>query len=174
MISAVIARAVFSEDRTYRYVLHRRWGRASRIALFVMLNPSTADEDSDDPTIRKCMGFAERWGFEGLTVVNLFAFRTAYPRELRLEHDPIGPDNDKWIQDLASSELATVIVAWGRWGAEYERRVRDVVRLLGRRRPVECIGTVAGGHPRHPLMAPYRSRRMLWSLSELDSLGVTP
>src|SRR5437588_2477108 len=89
--------AVFSPDGRYRYLLTRRLGRSRRVATFIMLNPSTADAINNDPTIRKCVGFARRWGCGLLQVVNLFALRATEPRVLRAAADPVGPENSRWI-----------------------------------------------------------------------------
>src|SRR5450755_1416997 len=95
--------AVFSADRTYRYRLTRTWGSSGSHAVWVMLNPSTADALADDPTIRRCTGFSRALGLDGLVVVNLFALRATEPRELRRHPEPAGPANDWFIQEAAKS-----------------------------------------------------------------------
>jgi hypothetical protein len=97
---------------TYRYLLGRRVGEGDRTALFMMLNPSTADATEDDPTIRRCTGFARREGCGVLEVVNLFAYRATDPAELRTAPDPVGPANDHHIK-AALGRVALVVVAWG-------------------------------------------------------------
>lgn len=135
-------------DGPYRYLLWRRWADAATV-LFVMLNPSTADARRDDPTIRRCSGFARAWGFGGVEVVNLFAWRATDPRELRRAADPVGPENDRVIAAAAARNHA-VIAAWGNHGALGERD-RQVAALLARFRP-RCLGApTARGAPRHPL-----------------------
>ena len=89
--------AVLSPCGAYRYLLTRRFGPGKKLATFVMLNPSTADAERDDATIRKCVGFARSWGCAGLQVVNLFAFRATDPTDLRMADDPVGPENDVWL-----------------------------------------------------------------------------
>ncbi len=146
--------ALFDRTRRYRYRLWRRWG-AGRPVVFVMLNPSTADAERDDPTIRRCAGFARAWGFGGMTVVNLFALRATDPARLRRARDPVGRDNDHHI--AAAADVASlVVVAWGVHGA-LDRRDRAVLALLAGRRP-RCLGTTRGGHPRHPLYLPSATR----------------
>lgn len=138
----------------YRYRLWRRWGSGDS-ALFVMLNPSTADADIDDPTIRRCIGFARRWGFGGLEVVNLYGARATDPDEIDAWHDPIGRDNDRAILD-AAARAALLVCAWGatvrrlRFLARGLDREREVLDLLAGHR-LHCLGTTKGGHPRHPL-----------------------
>lgn len=98
------ATADFSPDLSYRYRLTRTWDQCLVCnrppAVFVMLNPSTADASLDDPTIRRCVGFAKAWGCPGLTVVNLYALRSADPKALWSHPDPVGPDNNRWISEV--------------------------------------------------------------------------
>ena len=115
--------------------------------LFIMLNPSTADAELDDPTIRRCVGFAQRWGFQGLAVGNLFALRATDPQQLRRVADPIGPENDQhliWMSDDADVTIA----AWGTPGA-FRNRDQHVLGFL--KGAVEHLGLTKQGHPRHPL-----------------------
>jgi hypothetical protein len=115
-----------------------------------MLNPSTADERRDDPTIRRCTGFARSLGYGGIHVVNLFAFRARHPRQLFKAADPVGPANDKFIARAARS-AGRVVAAWGCHGAHRERD-RIVTSLLVRMAAsVVCLGRTLGGQPRHPL-----------------------
>ncbi len=114
-----------------------------------MLNPSTADAAADDPTIRRCIGFARAWGFGALEVVNLFAYRATRPADLFAADDPVGPRNDRFVRAAARS-AAMVVAAWGVHGT---RRGRDAdvlatLRILG---SVHCLGTTKRGQPRHPL-----------------------
>jgi hypothetical protein len=137
-----------SFEGPYRYLLWRRWAEAASV-LFVMLNPSTADAHHDDPTIRRCLGFARAWGFGALEVVNLFAWRATDPRELRRAHDPVGPRNDHVIAEAAGRSHA-VIAAWGNHGA-LAGRDRRVAALLAPHRPRRLGGLTAAVAPRHPL-----------------------
>jgi len=142
--------AVFSPCRTWRYVLRRRWA-AEPALLVIGLNPSTADETVDDPTIRRCAGFARELGCGGLTMANLFAFRATDPAAMKAAPNPVGPDNDDWLEALAA-EHEIRVAAWGVHGAHLGRADDVVARgLLGELR---CWGTTATGQPRHPLYLP--------------------
>src|SRR5689334_18589152 len=115
--------ALFDPTGRYRYRLWRQWDPAKPAVAFVMLNPSTADATTDDPTIRRCFGFAQGWGFGRLEVVNLFALRATDPRELARHPDPVGPANDAHIAAaLALTDQA--VAAWGCGGALRERGAR--------------------------------------------------
>jgi len=143
--------ALISGCGNYRYWL----SRASEVpcepsrkrVLFMMLNPSTADAEIDDPTIRRCRGFAKSWGCNGMAVINLYAFRATNPKELLQCDDPVGIDNDFWIQKLAQ-EFGYVVCAWGN-NAKQER-VDHVLSLLFNV-PLMCLGVTKAGMPKHPL-----------------------
>lgn len=144
--------AVLSDDGLYRYELIRRWGD-DPIMEFIMLNPSTADATADDPTIRRCIGFAKREGFGGLVVRNLYAFRATNPKELLRPEDPFGPLN----RDYLTNNIAhCTVVAWGShkmartWGTLYPNTAKRLRRPGG----LQCLGTTADGSPRHPLYVP--------------------
>lgn len=140
--------AVFDETGTYRYRLWREWDEGKCRVCFVLLNPSVADAERDDPTLRRCMGFARAWGYGGLEVVNLFAFRATHPAKLKRAAHPVGPNNDRVICE-AQERAALVVVGWGMHGNE--DRVHAVYSLLSK--PV-CLGYTKQGHPRHPLYVP--------------------
>ncbi|MCA9774331.1 MAG: DUF1643 domain-containing protein, partial [Myxococcales bacterium] len=123
--------ARFDATGTYRYGLIRLWDAARPRALFIMLNPSTADAEREDPTIRRCIGFARTWGFGSMEAVNLFAYRTTDPARLPLHPAPIGPANDAAIA-RAAGRAGTIVLAWGHHGAG-AARAADVLRLLERR-----------------------------------------
>lgn len=150
------ASAVVSECGRYRYTLRRQWRghpcRPEKIAVFVMLNPSTADAAKDDPTIRRCVSFARDWGCEEVEVVNLFAWRATSPTQLRIVDEPVGTDNDAYIAtaiERARRTIGPVVVAWGAHAHEHSARVNRVLGILGR--PVFALGVTARGEPRHPL-----------------------
>jgi hypothetical protein len=146
-----IAAAVFDGPaRTYRYLLTRIWNPARRPAVFVMLNPSTADALEDDPTIRRCTAFARRERAGGLVVVNLFALRSTDPRALLRHPDPVGPVNDAFVRQAVAG-AGTVIVAWGASGVQHDRAQTVTAMLARLKAPVRCLGTTATGQPRHPL-----------------------
>lgn len=114
--------------------------------MFIMLNPSTADALKDDPTIRRCIAYAQGWGYGMLEVVNLFAWRATFPRELALAPDPVGPENDEYLRHaLVISDVA--ICAWGRHGGERAEKVK----LLGEQYPLHVLGFNKDGSPVHPL-----------------------
>lgn len=94
--------ATLSEDRKYRYTLTRIWDETKPKVMFIGLNPSTADETKDDPTIIRCINFAKSWGYGGLEMTNLFAFRATNPKVMKNEKEPIGKDNDTWLKKLAT------------------------------------------------------------------------
>lgn len=146
-------RALLSQDQRYRYALWRvvptslDSEHAAEQVLFVMLNPSTADARQDDPTIRRCVGFASTWGYGSLAVANLFALRSPNPAVLGRIEDPVGPENDQWIRQL-HGESALTVVAWGSHRF-IEDRAERVLRLLDG--DVHHLGLTKDGHPRHPL-----------------------
>lgn len=144
--------AILSGCGKYRYRLERAWGTAPP-QTFVMLNPSTADANIDDPTIRRCITFAKREGRGGINVVNLFALRATNPAELRLAAEPIGPDNDCHIADAArwaARDGVPIICAWGAYAAP--ARVAAVLDIIERRgAECVCLGRTQDGHPKHPL-----------------------
>lgn len=140
--------ALFDTSGQYRYSLWRLWNEAAPKVGFVMLNPNLADATLDDPTIRRCLGFARSWGYGALEVVNLFAYRTAHPKELRQVADPIGADNDRTLQTL-HQRVDQIILAWGNWGALHQRH-QTAIALLNCQTPY-CLGFTKMGQPRHPL-----------------------
>ena len=148
--SFMIGSASLDRTRRYRYRLRRDWQTSPRRVTFIMLNPSTADARVLDPTIRRCVGFARAWGFGGLDVVNLFAWRSTRPEALRRVADPVGPRNHAAIAS-ALRESSLVVAAWGNTAPAREQALR-VCRLATRlRTPLFCLGTTLGGQPRHPL-----------------------
>src|SRR5437773_6613388 len=120
-----------------------------------MLNPSTADERKDDATIRRCVNFSRQWGFGGMEVYNLFAFRSTDPRALRECKDAVGPENDAHLRTIPPK--TTVIAAWGRFPIALGNRDRDVLLLLDRN--VQCLGMTKEGYPKHPVRLPYFAER---------------
>lgn len=138
--------AFFSKCYKYRYGLTRIWDDEKDFALFIGLNPSTADEINDDPTIRRCVNYARDWGYGGLYMANLFAYRATNPDEMKAAQDPIGPENDRVIKE-ASEKTAIVIAAWGVHGGHMDRD-QQVLELLS---DVYCLGCTDGGYPKHPL-----------------------
>lgn len=143
--------AIISPCGQYRYRLIRTWDPDSEHVLFVMLNPSTADADVNDPTIRRCMGFARSWGFGGIVVVNLFALRATNPSEMDGHPDPVGPDCDVHISKTVNLfPCGRIVAAWGA-NKNAEKRAKAVRKILTARRDVHCLSLNADGSPRHPL-----------------------
>lgn len=148
--------ASFCPYRIYRYSLSRRWGPGA-YAMFIGLNPSTADETQDDPTIRRCIGFARAWGYDALCMTNLFAYRATDPREMKRQADPVGRDNDAALQELASG-AGVVVAAWGAHGAHLGRDAA-VRKMLPR---LHYLRLTKDGHPGHPLYLPATLEPMEW------------
>lgn len=144
--------AIFSSCKKYRYVLTRHIGGAKGPMLFIMLNPSTADAEKDDPTIRRCIGFAKREGVSTLTIVNLFAYRATDPKELKEVEDPVGPENDIHIKRELEYHrtMGAIIAAWGANPIAIQRGHT----ILKRSAFVLCMGKTKSGAPRHPLYIP--------------------
>lgn len=144
------ATATFSPCRAYRYDLWRRWsGGNGKYAMFIGLNPSTADETHDDPTIRRCMRFAADWGLSALCMTNLFAFRSTDPNVMKRAFDPIGSDNDEMLATHAA-DAAVVVAAWGNQGSHLRRSVFVRTMLHG----LHCLKMTQKGEPSHPLYLP--------------------
>lgn len=145
--TGIIRDARLSPDGLYRYTLSRKWGDG-HLALFIGLNPSTADAEQDDPTVRRLIGFAKSWECGGFVLVNLFAFRATKPEDMKASADPVGPGNDETIK-LFHKQCAMTVACWGSHGT-FRGRDREVVKLLTPNSMV-CLGMTQGGHPRHPL-----------------------
>lgn len=156
----LVSGADLSDDHVYRYHLCRGWVAAEKDAkqrmVFIMLNPSTANQAVDDPTIRRCMGFARREGCDWLDVVNLYAYRATDPEELLKAEDPIGPDNESVIKEVCRGP-GILVAAWGAWWSNLP------VNKQPERLPVEsfffgsrllCLGQTKTGAPKHPLYVP--------------------
>jgi hypothetical protein len=145
--------AVLSPCGSYRYRLWRVWDPRSPRALFVMLNPSTADALADDPTIRRCTGFARAWGMGGIDVVNLYAWRSTDPEALRtleLAWRIVGPERDAHIT-AALAHAGVVVLAWGAHPLAAAEAPGVVARIVDAGLAPQCLGVTATGHPRHPL-----------------------
>jgi hypothetical protein len=155
------SQAQFSPCGSYRWMLERRWDQLRPRLLFIGLNPSRADAERDDPTLRRLIGFARAWGFGSLEVVNLFGRCSASPAVLRRCSDPIGPENDHWLkQGLARLQPKAGDALWLGWGngGVWRQREQQVLELLAQEAPLDLplwtIGLTASGQPRHPLYAP--------------------
>lgn len=151
-----IRSAIITEDEVYRYELIRRWGKGHLLD-WVMLNPSTADADQDDPTIRRCIGFARDWGFDGIRVCNLFGYRSTDPDKLTDPRiDPIGQGN----RDYLKREAGPVTVC--AWGAHPVVLARSDINVLAERSALMCLGYNRDGSPKHPLYVPKSAGLRPW------------
>lgn len=151
------AGAVFSADGEYRYLLWRRWSSPERILGWMMLNPSTADETTLDPTLRRCKGFSQRWGYSGMVVANLYQYRTSQTAELDRCEQPLGV-YCMWALEQMWKASASICVAWGAYKPKASRLlqhrllVEDYAERLRRYGvAVCCLGHTADNSPRHPL-----------------------
>ena len=161
--------AVFSPDRVYRYTLARVWAppptrddfvllgpwafKSWPLAAFIGLNPSTADETNDDPTVRRCMRFARSWGYGGLIMLNLFAYRATLPGDMRAAKDPVGPMNDTYL--IGNAKRASLVVAaWGVHG-NYQNRQQNILKIFREAGiTLHCLRITKEGFPGHPLYLP--------------------
>lgn len=141
-----------SKDGLYRYTLERTFDPVEPSDLiagtcaFIMLNPSTADAELDDPTIRRCIGYAKAWNFRRLLVGNLFAYRATDPKELLGAEDPVGPLNDRWLE-VIRKEAQVVVCAWG----AHKLAPRRARQVLGGVAGLSALKVTASGQPGHPL-----------------------
>ncbi|RBW54803.1 DUF1643 domain-containing protein [Ruegeria sp. A3M17] len=153
--------AIYSDCEKYRYSLTRIWDPAGRKALFVMLNPSTATEVQNDPTVERCERRARTLGFGAFQVTNIFAWRDTDPRKMRAAADPVGPENDTTILD-GVQWADQVIAAWGTHGAHLDRGPAVETLLRGTGQTLFHLGLTKGGHPKHPLYIAYTQQPELW------------
>lgn len=152
--------AMISNCTRYRYWLKRWWSddQDSPWACFIMLNPSTADAAKDDPTIRKCMGFAQRWGCKGIYVVNLFAYRATDPRQLLTPDNPIGAENAWAIRTASTLCKGPIVAAWGaNKMVDRSGWVKQIDPIYKLGITVQCLGTTKDGYPKHPCYLPYET-----------------
>ena len=138
--------AIFSPDRLHRYGLWRIWDDTLPTVLFIGLNPSTADEFKNDPTIRRCIGYAKDWGYGGYIMGNIFGFRATDPKVMKSAKDPIGAENNKWLLRL-HEEADLTIGAWGNYG-KFMNRGKDVAAMIPN---LKCLKITGQGYPSHPL-----------------------
>jgi hypothetical protein len=153
--------AVYSQCERYRYSLTRVWNTDARRVTFVMLNPSTATEVQNDPTIERCEQRARHLGFGGFCAVNIFALRATDPRVMRAAVDPEGADNNDALMQ-AAVWADTVIAAWGIHGAHRNHGPATATRLRNSKHVLHHLRLTKEGHPRHPLYLPYSARPQIW------------
>ena len=163
-------------DGEYRYGLWRYWDQSKPAAVFIMLNPSTADAEADDPTIRRCMGFARAWEYGGIEVVNLFAYRATDPLAFSCVTDPIGPRNDDAIKQFTTRNPASIIAAWGAVRPMFRARIATVMSAIRTTygRELFCLGVTKDGSPRHPLYVRGDTRPEPWGESASAEPGEEP
>lgn len=158
---------IFSPDRLYRYTLWRDWPDLfvpfPRCVNFICLNPSTATETVDDPTMRKCIKFCKSWGYQSMCVTNIFAFRQTSPQEMMKFPEPVGPDNDYWLKFVAE-RVDLVIAAWSQHGGHRgrSREVRALLQDIGKPVHILRMGTGPNPEPWHPLYLPDSSQPIEW------------
>ncbi len=153
--------AVYSDCERYRYSLTRTWDTEGRRVLFVMLNPSTATEVQNDPTVERCERRARALGYGAFQVTNIFAWRDTDPKKMRAAANPVGPENDAAILQGVSWADA-VVAAWGAHGAHLDRgpEVEALLRHTGQ--PLFHLGLTQAGHPKHPLYISYARQPEPW------------
>jgi len=147
--------AIIDETGMYRYSLTRVWDKNGKKVTFILLNPSAADAYDDDPTVRKCIKFAKRWGYGSIEIVNLFALRATNCKDLLLNEDPVGRDNDKYILNAVKS-ADRVIVGWGN-ECNFSTRDREILLKIAKYNPY-CLILNKTGKPRHPLYVKYDTK----------------
>lgn len=153
--------AIYSDCERFRYSLTRVWDETGRKALFIMLNPSTATEVQNDPTVERCERRARTLGFGAFRVTNIFAWRDTDPKKMRAADDPVGPDNDATILDGCRwSDM--VLCAWGTHGAHRQRGEQVEQYLRATSRPLFHLGLTLAGHPKHPLYIAYAQQPESW------------
>ena len=157
-----LSRVWYSRCDCYRYGLMRTWDAGSPAMLFIMLNPSTADEHRNDPTVARCETRARQMGYGGVMVANLFAFRATRPKDLKQAVDPKGDLNDAVLLHWVAHAGLTV-AAWGVHGS-HQNRCRDIAHALGP--SVFHLGLTKDGHPRHPLYVSFKTEPALWPKAE--------
>lgn len=153
--------ADYSGCLRFRYSLTRTWNENGRRVLFVMLNPSTATELANDPTVERCERRARSMGYGAFRVVNIFAWRATDPRDMRAADDPVGPANDAAI--IGAAKWAdTIVCAWGTHGAHLGRGPAVAALLWASGQSLHHLGLTRDGHPRHPLYVAYAARPQPW------------
>lgn len=162
----ILRKASLSEDQVYRHLLVRRWNDDGIPCTFIMLNPSTADAHKDDATVRKCMGFARRWGFGALFVVNLFDFRATSPTDLKKAKTPISRENNRTLLNnckLTAGLGGKVIAAWGNHGRYMDQNQLVIRRLNDFAIPLYALQVTKENNPMHPLYIPYDTQPFKWA-----------
>lgn len=154
--------AIFSTDKKYRYALYRHWDSTKEKLLLIGLNPSKANATHNDPTIRRCIGFAERWGYGSVYVANLFAFCATDPKDLLKEKKPVGKFNNQWLSLLIKHVDCTTLI-YGNHGAHMDQAAKLLTKFKA---DWHCIKTTKKQHPYHPLYASYTDKPILYPIPD--------
>lgn len=152
-IKAEVGPAILSEDRKYRYTLTRVWDVDKPTVAYIGLNPSTADEFTLDRTLRRCLDFANSWGYGRFIMLNLFAFRATDPLDMKAAFDPRGPENDRYIE-MVTGNVATVVACWGAHGGWLGRDTEVRTMLKDEGVKLHYLKLTKHGYPNHPLYLP--------------------
>lgn len=153
--------ATYSDCETYRYALTRSWNRDGQRVMFVMLNPSKATEQANDPTVGRCESRARALGFGAFMVTNLFSLRETDPLQMRRHPDPVGVDTDQALRDGAAWADMTV-AAWGVHGVHRQRNAEVIALFANAKLTLHCLGLTKDGHPRHPLYLRKTTQPLPW------------
>lgn len=151
--------AKYSDCERYRYILSRTWDPSKQKILFIGLNPSTATELKNDPTVTRMMNFAKKWGFGSATVCNAFAFRATFPKELKKQINPVGEDNNTCLQQEIE-KADKIVAAWGNH-AKFLNRSQEILKFLNN---FEHFGLTKQGEPRHVLYLRSDAKLEMFSL----------
>lgn len=166
-------KCVFDEARLYRYVLVHDWRDAlfpepEKPVAWIGLNPSTADEASLDPTLRRIKAFSAGWGFNSFRMLNLFAFRATEPEDMKAARDPVGPENDAALIEHTEG-CRYVVCAWGNDGAFSGRAAAVIGALWAAGRSLVALRITGAGHPGHPLYLPAKLQPFPFPLSNVGA-----
>ena len=154
---------VFSKDRRHRYYLRRMWNPDRDTIAFIGLNPSTADETTNDRTVSRCIAFAKKWGYGSIVMLNLFSWRATNPAEMKRVEDPTGdPANAAHIHTVCSQTAKKVIACWGHHGVHMDREAEILDLFDTIDVPLYHLGQTKDGHPRHPLYLPGNAEPQEW------------
>jgi hypothetical protein len=138
--------AIFSEDKRFRYSLWRIWNDKKPLIMFIGLNPSIANDESNDRTVSKLIKYTEAWGFGGFYICNLFAFITPYPKELKKAESPTGEKNNHYLLETAT-KCEKIVCMWGNHGS-FKERDKEVTAMFSK---MHCLDKTKSGQPKHPL-----------------------
>jgi len=156
-----LSTVTYSDCENYRYALTRTWDPQGKRLLYIMLNPSKADELRNDPTVERCERRARALGYGAFRVTNIFAWRDTDPFAMKRAKAPVGPDNEATLQDSCTWADA-ILAAWGTHGAHLGQGPAVAATLLAQDTPVFHLGLTKDGHPRHPLYISYKTQPMRW------------